>query len=64
MRDPYQNISLTYPKLNGNGEEIGSSNLGNSIPASDTRKVDKAGLNDATLTLGSPDDLLGEASDG
>jgi hypothetical protein len=48
-------------KLNGNGEEVGTSGLGDSITTGDTREVDEAGLDNALLALGGPDHLLGES---
>jgi hypothetical protein len=48
-------------KLNGNGEEVNASLLGNGIASGNARKVDVAGLDEALFALGSPQDLLGEA---
>ena len=51
----------TYAKLNGSGEELDTGGLHNLITAGHTGQVDKGGLNDALLTLGSLDHSLGEA---
>lgn len=48
-------------KLDGNGEELGAGSLSNSITTLDTREVDEAGLDEALLALGGPDDLVGES---
>jgi hypothetical protein len=51
----------SYAKLDGNGEEVGSSDLCNGIAARHTGKIDKAGLDDALLALEGLDDLLRKA---
>ena len=51
----------TYTKLNGDGEEVKTSGLGDGISTLDTREVDVAGLDNTLLALGGLDDLLGEA---
>jgi hypothetical protein len=52
----------TYAKLDGDGEELGASGLGDGITALNTGKVDEAGLDNTLLALGGLDDLLGEAA--
>ena len=54
-------VARTYAKLNGNGEEIGASLLGNGITAGNTGEVDVAGLDEALFALNSTDDLFSEA---
>lgn len=54
-------VGVTYTKLNGNGEEVTAGLLGNGVATWNTRKVDIAWLNNASLSLGSLQDLLGEA---
>jgi hypothetical protein len=51
----------TYTKLNGDGEEVKTSGLGDGISTLNTREVDVAGLDNTLLALGGLDDLLGEA---
>lgn len=52
----------TYAELNGDGEEVDTSLLGDSIAAGNTRQVDVARLNETLLALESgPDDLLGKS---
>lgn len=53
---------VTYAKLNGNGEEIGTSLLGDDITAGNTGEVDVAGLNEALFALDGANDLFGEAA--
>lgn len=48
-------------KLNGDGEEVGASGLSNGITTLDTWEIDKAGLDQALLALGGPDDLVGKS---
>ena len=48
-------------KLDGHGEEIGAGSLSDGITTLDTREVDEAGLDEALLALGGPDDLVGES---
>jgi hypothetical protein len=48
-------------KLNGHREVLSAGGLGDGITTLDTWKVDVAGLDDALLTLGGLDDLLGKA---
>jgi hypothetical protein len=54
----------TYTKLNGDGEEVKTSGLGDGISTLNTREVDVAGLDNTLLALGGLDDLLGEAGRG
>lgn len=56
-------LSTAGAKLDGNGEELRTSGLSNSIATLNAGKVDKAGLNEALLALGGPDDLVGESAD-
>lgn len=53
--------TITYTKLDGNGEEVSAGGLGNGITTLDTREVDEAGLDDTLLALGGPDHLLGKS---
>jgi hypothetical protein len=55
-------VYSTYTKLDGNREELGTSGLGDGVTALNTRKIDEAGLDNALLTLGGLDNLLGEAA--
>jgi hypothetical protein len=48
-------------KLNGDREEVDANLLGNGLAAGNAGEVDVAGLDETLLTLGSPQDLLGEA---
>lgn len=51
----------TYAELNGDGEEVDTSLLGNLLTAGDTGKVDVAGLNEALGTSSSLQELLSES---
>jgi hypothetical protein len=62
--DQNQDRVSSYAKLDGNGEEVCSSDLRNGFTARHTGKVDKAGLDDALLALKGLDDLLGETVSG
>lgn len=55
-------FQFTYAKLDGNGEEVGSSSLSDGITTGDTGKINEAGLNNTLLSLGSLDHLLGEST--
>jgi hypothetical protein len=55
-------LSTAGAKLDWNGEEVGAGGLSDGITTLDTREVDKAGLDEALLALGGPDDLVGETS--
>jgi hypothetical protein len=48
-------------ELDGNGEVVEASLLGDGITTGDTREVDESGLNNAGLALVSLEELLGEA---
>lgn len=54
---------MTYSKLDGDGEELNASSLGDGLTSGNTRQVDVAGLNKALLTLDSAEQLLGESED-
>lgn len=51
----------TYTELNGDGEEVDTSLLGNLLTAGDTGEVDVAGLNEALGTSSSLQELLSES---
>jgi hypothetical protein len=51
----------TYAKLNRNRKKVNTSGLSNSLTTGDTGEIDEAGLDDALLTLGGPQELLGES---
>ena len=55
------NRLITYAELDGNGEEVNTDSLLDSITAGNTGEVDEAGLGDALLALDSLQNLLGEA---
>lgn len=52
----------TYAKLDGHGEKIDASLLGDGITTINTGQVDVGGLNNALLTLQATEDLLGKAA--
>lgn len=51
---------VTYAKLNGNGEEVDASLLGNLLTTRNAGKVDIAWLHEALDARGSLEKLLGE----
>jgi hypothetical protein len=51
----------TYAKLNGGGEEVNASGLGDLLTTGNTGQVDEGRLNDALLALSGLDHSLGEA---
>lgn len=51
----------TYAELDGDGEEVTASLLGDGLAARNTGQVDVAGLDEALLASGGLEDLLGEA---
>lgn len=53
-------FSTADAELDRHREEFSASGLGDDIATLDARKVNEAGFNDALLTLGRPDDLLGK----
>ena len=48
-------------ELDGDGEEVTASLLGDGLAARNTGQVDVAGLDEALLALGGPNDLVGES---
>jgi len=51
----------TYSKLNGHGEKVTASLLGDSLAAWNAWQVHKAGFYEAFLAFNGPDDLLRKA---
>lgn len=56
-----EGLELTHAELNGDGEEIAASLLGDSLTTGNTRQVDVAGLYETLLASSSLENLLGEA---
>jgi len=65
LGDALQRVGGVYDaigsKLNGDGEEVDASSLGNSLTSGNTRQVDVAGLDKTLLALGSTKQLLGKS---
>lgn len=57
----YEGNILSYAELNGNGEEVQASGLGNLVTTGNTRQVDEARLDQTLLALDGPQELLGKA---
>lgn len=54
----------TYAELNGGGEEVNTSGLGDLVTTGNTGQVDEGRLDNALLALGGLDHSLGEATRG
>jgi hypothetical protein len=52
---------MTYPKLNGDREEVNANILMDLLATRDTREVDIAGLDETLGALGSLEELLGKS---
>lgn len=52
---------MTYAKFYEGREELEASGLGNIFAASDTRQIDKGGLDDTRLALRSLDNALSKS---